>query len=190
MTRATSTSTTLAQTTSAQTNATQTTAIQTNVSKTPQPAETNASAGVEGGLETQAKDETAPSHEDRGQPVDIAGAYVGGYLYYPYRFKRTVVEDGVELSRYETRVLRSDGVSLGYGYKPAPKGTPQEDRVLALDDGTDITRVPVASTTRQSFSLAGMACQSLNPMDDTTSKLFGTSGTFFAKVKLYQTCFL
>ena len=90
------------------------------------------------------------------QPVDIGGAYVNGYLYYPYRFKRTLVEDGVELSRYETRVLRSDGVSLGYSYKPAPKGTPQEDRVLALEDGTDITKVPVASTTRQSFSLAGI----------------------------------
>ena len=77
-------------------------------------------------------------------PVDVGGAYSNGYLYYPYRLKRVAVEEGVELSRYETRVLRSDGVSLGYGYKPAPRGTPAEDRVLALEDGTDVTRAPVA----------------------------------------------
>ena len=139
-----------------------------SVSKTPQPTEANTpNAGLEEGLEATAGPAQIElvtagrmpiEHMDveQKQPVDIAGAYVGGYLYYPYRFKRTVVEDGVELSRYETKVLRSDGVSLGYGYKPAPKGTPQEDRVLALDDGTDITRVPVAARTRQSFSLAGI----------------------------------
>ena len=90
------------------------------------------------------------------RPVEVNGAYVGGHLYYPYRLKRVVIDEGVELSRYETRVLRSDGVSLSYGYKPAPRGTPTEDRVLALDDGTDITRVPTASSTRQSFSLEGI----------------------------------
>ena len=89
-------------------------------------------------------------------PVSVNGAFVDGHLYYPYRVKQVVESEGGTLSRYVTCVLRSDGVSLGYGYKPAPKGTPREDRVLALDDGTDITRVPQTSDARQSFSLQGI----------------------------------
>jgi len=76
-------------------------------------------------------------------PVDINRAFLGGHLYVPVR---TLESWGEEGTRYRTVMIRSDGEVLGWGYLPAPPGTPQEDRVLALDDGTIIRRPPKAST--------------------------------------------
>lgn len=76
------------------------------------------------------------------QPLNVTGAFHQSFLYYPYRLKRVLVADGVELTRYETQMLRSDGVSLSFGYKAALRGTPGEDRVLALGDGTELSRPP------------------------------------------------
>ncbi|CAN5739339.1 hypothetical protein BH24DEI2_BH24DEI2_27580 [soil metagenome] len=83
-----------------------------------------------------------PETRQVAQPLNVTGAFHQDFLFYPYRLKRVVVADGVALTRYETQVLRSDGVSLGFGYKPAPRGTPAEDRVLALGDGTELSRAP------------------------------------------------
>ena len=77
------------------------------------------------------------------QPVDINRAFVGGHLYVPVRIMENFGSDG---ARYRTVVIRSDGQVLGWGYLPAPKGTPLEDRILALDDGTIIRRPPKAPT--------------------------------------------
>lgn len=76
-------------------------------------------------------------------PVDIQRAFVRGHLYVPVRILENRGEEG---ARYRTVVVRSDGAVLGWGYLPAPSGTPLEDRVLALDDGTIIRRPPKAST--------------------------------------------
>jgi hypothetical protein len=75
-------------------------------------------------------------------PVDIQRTFVRGHLYVPLR----ILEDrGKEGAYYRTVALRSDGAVLGWGYLPAPSGTPLEDRVLALDDGTIIRRPPKAA---------------------------------------------
>ena len=76
-------------------------------------------------------------------PVDINRAFLGGHLYVPVR---TLESWGEEGTRYRTVMIRSDGEVLGWGYLPAPPGTPLEDRVLALDDGTIIRRPPKAAT--------------------------------------------
>ena len=75
-------------------------------------------------------------------PVDIQRAFVRGHLYVPVRVLENRGEEG---ARYRTVVVRSDGAVLGWGYLPAPPGTPLEDRVLALDDGTIIRRPPRAA---------------------------------------------
>jgi hypothetical protein len=89
-------------------------------------------------------------------PVDVNGAWVHGYLYYPYRVLATTKEDGVMLERYETRVLRSDGQVFSIAYLPAPEGTPVEDRVMALGDGTVIRRRPARGNRTGSFSVAAI----------------------------------
>lgn len=98
-------------------------------------------------------------------PVDVSSAYVDGHLYVPFRVLERQVEkekaaDGstVEtvLQRYRTLVLRSDGVVCTFDYLPAPRGTPREDLVLALNDGTIISRVPVVDEARTTFSLEGI----------------------------------
>lgn len=99
------------------------------------------------------------------QPVDVSSAYVNGHLYVPFRVLERQVEreraaDGTTveqvLQRYRTLVLRSDGVVCTFDYLPAPRGTPKDDLVLALNDGTIISRVPVVDEARATFSLAAI----------------------------------
>lgn len=99
------------------------------------------------------------------QPVNVSSAYVNDHLYIPFRVlerqtERDVAADGTTteqvLQRYRTLVLRSDGVVCSFDYLPAPRGTPKEDLVLALDDGTIISRVPVVDEARATFSLQGI----------------------------------
>lgn len=98
-------------------------------------------------------------------PVDVNSAFVNGHLYQPFRVLERQVEeqqaaDGtkteVVLQRYRTLVLRSDGVACTFDYLPAPRGTPKEDLVLALSDGTIIQKVPVVDEAKATFSLAGI----------------------------------
>jgi hypothetical protein len=49
------------------------------------------------------------------------------------------------VTSYVTKVLRSDGAVLDIVLLPAPKGTPNEKRVLSLTDGTRIEREPQPS---------------------------------------------
>lgn len=87
--------------------------------------------------------------------INVNGAFHNGRMYYPFRVRRTqtgrrrrslpdgsvVFVDEKQFS-YETMVVRSDGVSLGIHRLPAPHGTEDEDRIIALDDGTIITNIP------------------------------------------------
>lgn len=88
------------------------------------------------------------------QPVDIATAFHHGHLYYPVRTLFNAIETvrnerGQEItrmvSRQETVVVRSDRTVHAVKEEPAPKGTPIEDRVLRLTDGTLISSRPKAS---------------------------------------------
>ena len=87
------------------------------------------------------------------KPIDICGAFHGGHLYYPVvtRVMEEVISkrDGEEktliVGRRKTKVVRSDGALLETRYVPAPPGTPMEDRLLELTDGTPIERLPVAN---------------------------------------------
>jgi hypothetical protein len=94
-------------------------------------------------------------HEQLGEfavrPVNINGAFVNGNLYYPFTVERREVErverKGMVVAEdvvtsYVTKVLRSDGTVLDIVRLPAPRGTPQSQRVLALTDGTRIEREP------------------------------------------------
>ena len=90
-------------------------------------------------------------------PVDVSGAFVGGHLYVPFRVLERSVEEGERLlQRYRTYVLRSDGKVCTFDYLPAPKNTPREDLVLALDDGTVISKAPVVDEARSTLSLAAI----------------------------------
>jgi hypothetical protein len=98
-------------------------------------------------------------------PVDVRRAYVNGHLYVPFRVLESKVEtvssrDGATaeqvVQRYRTLVLRSDGVVCTFGTLPAPRGTPRQDRVLAVSDGTLISRALVVDDTRDTFSPAAI----------------------------------
>jgi hypothetical protein len=83
-------------------------------------------------------------------PIAITGAFSGGHLYYPVSVERRDVEmtgrgAGRVVHSYETMVIRSDGHFLSSELLPAPRGTPMDQRVLALSDGTRIIAEPVAS---------------------------------------------
>lgn len=86
-------------------------------------------------------------------PVSVTGAYSGGHLYYPFaveerRLQREGRADaGRVVHSYATMVLRSDGHLLATELLPAPRGTPADQRILCLSDGTRIAAEPVASRT-------------------------------------------
>jgi hypothetical protein len=89
-------------------------------------------------------------YEDRR--ININGGFTGGSMYYPFTVRQVSSSPDAsdsgrgsgsqKVSRYVTRVVRSDGAILCISEDPAPPGTPHEDRVLTLDDGTEISRVP------------------------------------------------
>jgi hypothetical protein len=87
--------------------------------------------------------------------ININGAFKKGQLYYPFRVRRTeTVEvfehlpDGRRLKVPRkthvlvTQIVRSDGDVLTPREMPAPPGTPDEDKIIALEDGTIITSIP------------------------------------------------
>lgn len=84
-------------------------------------------------------------------PININGAYVNGYLYYPFMVENREMEEvqdenGMWMTQtvfsYQTQVVRSDGAVLSIETLPAPKGVLKEDKVLALTDGTRIESRP------------------------------------------------
>lgn len=102
------------------------------------------------------------------KPINVNGSYHRGQMYYPYRVRvastqRVKVEDDdgklVEVDQtlhsYQTMVMRSDGTSLAIQMLPAPPGTPIEDRIIVLSDGTMIVHQP-RPTTQATWSLASI----------------------------------
>ncbi|TYB83742.1 DUF3631 domain-containing protein [Oceaniovalibus sp. ACAM 378] len=92
-------------------------------------------------------------YEDRR--ININGAFHGGKMYYPFQVRRvetvkrkrqapdgsTFMSD-VKASYYETKVVRSDGVMMGMSTAPAPYDVEDEDKVIVLDDGTEVLSMP------------------------------------------------
>lgn len=93
--------------------------------------------------------------EDSGyyhvEPVDLSKSYVNGYLYYPFRALEVRSTDGQRQQRWRNLVLRSDGTICKAAYLPHLPDTPKEDRILALDDGTILTKMPVADPLWSTF---------------------------------------
>ncbi|MHA0036781.1 hypothetical protein [Deinococcus sp. PESE-13] len=85
------------------------------------------------------------------EPVDLSKAYVNGFLYYPFRALEVENSEGQRLQRWRDLVLRSDGTICKAAYLPHAPGTPKEDRILALDDGTILTKMPVANPVWSTF---------------------------------------
>jgi hypothetical protein len=81
------------------------------------------------------------------QPQDINGAYVHGHLFYPTRILEVSRNEktGEMVQRLNTVVVRSDRSLHHAYYAPAPEGTPLDQRVLKLGDGTIIEKLPRAS---------------------------------------------
>lgn len=88
------------------------------------------------------------------QPVDIGTAFHRGLLYYPVRTLLNSPEtykDGQgahmthSTARIETVVVRSDRTVHTVVEEPAPRGTPLDERVFRLTDGTLIESIPKAS---------------------------------------------
>lgn len=80
-------------------------------------------------------------------PVDINGAYLNKKMYYPVqtlvRQKETDdYQNTYYVERYETVVVRSDATVHKAVISPAPKGTPESERVIRLSDGTLIRSAP------------------------------------------------
>ena len=84
-------------------------------------------------------------------PIDVNTAFVRGHLYYPFRAFEVVADGDLIGRRWRNWVLRSDGTLCKSDYLPAPRGTPREDLVLALDDGTILSKSPVADPVRGTF---------------------------------------
>ena len=83
-------------------------------------------------------------------PTDINNAYINGKMYYPIQTlvrKKEFDEYNQEyfVERYETVVVRSDGTVHKAVKSPAPKGTPDSERVVRLSDGTLIRSEPKAN---------------------------------------------
>jgi len=87
-------------------------------------------------------------------PVNINGAFVNGFLYYPFTVERREMEQAERHGRksvrrlvtsYVTKIIRSDGAVLDIVRLAAPRGTPHERQVLALTDGTRIEKAPQPS---------------------------------------------
>lgn len=89
--------------------------------------------------------------------VNITGAWTGTHLYYPFRVRSVeerkrrvekpdggVVFEPFKVHRYDTKVMRSDGVVQGWVELPSPPNTPPVDRVYELDDHTEIVTPPQA----------------------------------------------
>ena len=79
--------------------------------------------------------------------MDINGAYVNGFMYYPIQTLVRKKEDdeygnSFISERYETVVVRSDKTVHKAIKSPAPKGTPDSERVIRLTDGTLIRSEP------------------------------------------------
>jgi hypothetical protein len=88
------------------------------------------------------------------KPIDIATAFHQGHLYYPIRTLTNLNEISRDVQNHpsvkvvtkiETVVVRSDRTIHSVREDPAPKGTPPEERVLRLTDGTLIESRPKAS---------------------------------------------
>jgi hypothetical protein len=88
------------------------------------------------------------------KPVDITTAFHRGHLYYPVRTTlnalETIKESGGNqmprlTSRLEVVLVRSDRTIHTISEAPAPRGTPPENRVLRLSDGTLVASLPVVS---------------------------------------------
>jgi hypothetical protein len=86
-------------------------------------------------------------------PVRVAGAFVNGFSYYPFAIESRELETvdaatrGRMVHSYSTMIVRSDGHVLSTEVLPAPRGTPADQRILALSDGTRIVSEPIASRT-------------------------------------------
>lgn len=88
-------------------------------------------------------------------PVDINCAYHKGHLHYTtqtllrtvdvIKDHRTGQEEPTVVERLETVVVRSDGELLSARAMPAPPGTPLDEIVLRLSDGTLIEQRPKPS---------------------------------------------
>lgn len=85
-------------------------------------------------------------------PVDLSRAFINGFLYYPFRALEVEQQEGRRLQRWRDLILRSDGTICKADYLPAAQGTPKEDRVLALDDGTILTKMPSANPLWTTFT--------------------------------------
>jgi hypothetical protein len=90
---------------------------------------------------------SAPTGRFAANPVDITGAFVRGFSYYPFSIEERAIDDALGSARlvqsYTTLVLRSDGQLLDVCSMPAPYGTDVRNRVLALSDGTRIKSAPI-----------------------------------------------
>ncbi|WP_157451916.1 hypothetical protein [Deinococcus aquatilis] len=85
-------------------------------------------------------------------PVDLSRAFVNGYLYYPFRSGESRTVDGRRSLRWRDQVLRSDGTICKAEYLWAEPGTPRADWMLALDDGTILTKMPSANPLLSTFT--------------------------------------
>lgn len=88
------------------------------------------------------------------QPIDIAGAFHNGFLYYPIETLDNTLETyrnedqksiSEILSKKEVVLIRSDRTVQEVIQVPAPRGTPLNKRILRLTDGTLIESHPKTS---------------------------------------------
>lgn len=113
---------------------------------------------LENAKETAVKFDTGQNEIAPGrygyQPIDIAGAFHNGFLYYPVKTLTNVLENyrdehGKSVSQISSKIeivlVRSDRTIQTVTQVAAPRGTPLNERVLRLSDGTLIESHPKSS---------------------------------------------
>jgi hypothetical protein len=80
------------------------------------------------------------------RPIDLSKPLSDGRLHYSFETIARVIEPTrngpVEAKRRTTMVVRSDGEILSVEQVPAPRGTPSNQRLFQLSDGTLLNRHP------------------------------------------------
>ncbi|WP_407538664.1 hypothetical protein Q0M94_10810 [Deinococcus radiomollis] len=90
------------------------------------------------------------------EPVDLSRAFVNGFLYYPFRSGESRKVDGKHFRRWRDQVIRSDGTICKADFLLSETGTPMKDRMLALDDGTILTKMPEANPLVSTFTTSAI----------------------------------
>lgn len=105
--------------------------------------------------------------------IDVARDHQDGLIFYPFKAACEDLSGGRRQLYLKDLVLRSDGRIFTPSLLPAPKGTPVEDRILALDDEIFIEPFKVCDKRIASLSFSDIQLYVEYRSGDTSSPSLG-----------------